>query len=88
MRQNFCRARLTDEFPTQNLPCFFAPTYLEEIEGEIEQVSGDGGYDTFDCHKAIQKKEQKQRFHRKRMQYQPTSEENQQSILEIKFWSE
>ena len=36
--------------------CEILEGLLEEIEGEIEQVSGDGGYDTFDCHEAIQKK--------------------------------
>ncbi len=35
------------------------PSLLEGIEDEIEQVSGDGAYDTFDCHDAIAQKEAK-----------------------------
>ncbi len=35
------------------------PSLLEGIEDEIEQVSGDGAYDTFDCHDAIAEKEAK-----------------------------
>lgn len=32
---------------------------LEQIEQEIEQVSGDGGYDTFDCYDAIAERKAK-----------------------------
>ena len=36
--------------------CEILESLLEGIEGEIEQVSGDGAYDTFGCHEAIQKR--------------------------------
>jgi hypothetical protein len=33
--------------------CEVLPDILEQIEQPIEQVSGDGGYDTFDCYDTI-----------------------------------
>lgn len=33
--------------------CEALPDLLDGIEQEIEQVSGDGGYDTLDCYEAI-----------------------------------
>ena len=33
--------------------CEVLPDLLEQIEQEIEQVSGDGGYDTFNCYDTI-----------------------------------
>ena len=29
------------------------PELLDQVEGTISQVSGDGAYDTWDCHEAI-----------------------------------
>ena len=33
--------------------CEVLPDLLEQIDQEIEQVSGDGGYDTFNCYNTI-----------------------------------
>ena len=33
--------------------CEVLPDLLEQVDQEIEQVSGDGGYDTFECYDAI-----------------------------------
>lgn len=35
--------------------CEVLPDLLEQIEHPIEQLSGDGGYDTFDCYDAFTK---------------------------------
>lgn len=39
--------------------CEVLPDLLEQINQEIEQVSGDGGYDTFDCYDTITQREAK-----------------------------
>lgn len=36
--------------------CEILESLLEGIEGEIDQVSADGGYDTFECHESIKKR--------------------------------
>lgn len=33
--------------------CEVLPDLLEQIDSYIEQVSGDGGYDTFDCYDSV-----------------------------------
>ena len=40
MRQNSREARLIADFSTQNLPCFFAPTYL--VKEKIEEWESKG----------------------------------------------
>ena len=39
--------------------CEVIPDLLEQVESYIEQVSGDGGYDTFDCYDTITQREAK-----------------------------
>lgn len=39
--------------------CEVLPDLLDSIEGDIEQVSGDGAYDTFDCYEAIEQRQAK-----------------------------
>ena len=39
--------------------CEVLPDLLEQVDQEIEQVSGDGGYDTFECYDAIAQRKAK-----------------------------